>query len=457
VRCCTHSDELEGRNFHAASASSMARYPADEKPHWLLRNPWGARQFFSQHGPNEMFDLDKLSKLRFGMSEVPTIGGQPGTYQEKWIQWFLERSFFRDFVYRNPRGMKKGQELADAVVLFDDVVLMVQVKAQCGRHEATSWATEKLLEAFKQLCKTHKNLVEGHIKKLKNDFYGEIEFDLKSYPNMIGLIILAHNSAPYMAAKLVPEILTAAFPTHVFSLSDFATVASRFDTAGDIIPFLEMRGDVAAKEVFFVQDEVGNIERILPHVERVLRTHMSPTSPEVVQKTVRSFKEVAAGKLMESPEWRYGLAIDDMIARAHDVDPALPWNTGRKLAGLEVAKFLGWYTRDRRIKLGKKLIAKCEVARDGKPHYFLHRQPSRGTACVFLVTSESRPDRVRSLNFLVSYAHVKYGVRQCLGVATEPIGRGRSHDFVITRKSPAAALLEQLKAFDDPFSSDEPL
>src|SRR6266849_5572170 len=118
-----------------------------------------------------MFNLDKLSKLRFGMTEVPKIGGQPGAYQEKWTQWFLERSFFRDFVYRNPRGRKKGQELADAVVLFDDVVLMVHVKAQTGLHDPTSWATEKLLEALKQLRTTHQSLVEGHIKKLKNDFY----------------------------------------------------------------------------------------------------------------------------------------------------------------------------------------------------------------------------------------------------------------------------------------------
>jgi hypothetical protein len=404
-----------------------------------------------------MLDLDKLSRLRFGMSEVPTTGSQRGTYEEQWSQWFLERSFFRDFVYRNPRGQKKGQELADAVVLFDDVVLMVQVKAQCGRHEAMSWATEKLLEAFKQICKTHKTLVEGHIKKLRNDFYGDIEFAPHSYPNMIGLIILAHDSAPYVAAKIVPEILTARFPIHVFSLSDFATVASRFDTAGDLITFLEMRGDVAAKEVFSVQDEVGNIERMLPHVEQVLLAHMSPATPEVMRKTVKAFEEVATGKLLESSDWRYGMVIDDIIARAHDVDPALPWNTGRNLAGLEVAKFLGWFTRDRRIKLGKRVIAKCEAARDGKPHYFLHRQPSRGTACVFLATFESRSDRVKHLRFLVSYAHMKYGVRQCLGVATEPIGGGRSHDFIITRKSPPPALVEQLKTFDDPFSSDGPL
>src|SRR5258708_22463383 len=103
-----------------------------------------------------MFDLRKLSKLRFGMSEVPKIGGQPGAYEEKWTQWFLERSFFRDFVYRNPRGPKKGNELADAVVLFGDVAIMVQVKAQHqhGRRDPILWAGEKLGEAFGQLCRT---------------------------------------------------------------------------------------------------------------------------------------------------------------------------------------------------------------------------------------------------------------------------------------------------------------
>jgi len=277
------------------------------------------------------------------------------------------------------------------------------------------------------------------------------------------LIILAHSSAPYIAAKLAPEILTGGFPIHVFSLSDFATVASRFDTAGDLITFLELRGDVAAKELLYVQDEIGNIERMIPHTEEVLRAHMSPTSPEVMLKTVRAFEEIASGKLLLSPDWRYGLAIDDMIARVHDFDPELPWNKGedKRRISMEVARFLGWLTRERRIRLGKKIISACEAAKDGKLHYFPHVQPSRGTVCVYLVTSESRSDRLKTLDFLVSYAHMKYGkkygVRQCLGVATEPIGNGRSYDFVVTRTAPPAALLEQLKTFDDPFSSDAPL
>jgi len=69
----------------------------------------------------------------------------------------------------------------------------------------------------------------------------------------------------------------------------------------------------------------------------------------------------------------------------------------------------------------------------------------------------SRPDRVKCLQYYVSYAHMKYGVKQCLGVATEPIGNGRSYDFVVTRTALPKELIEQLKTFDDPFSSEVPL
>jgi hypothetical protein len=50
------------------------------------------------------------------------------------------------------------------------------------------------------------------------------------------------------------------------------------------------------------QDEVMNIERMLPHVEEMLRAKMSPTSAEVMRKTVDAFCELAAGKLLESSD-----------------------------------------------------------------------------------------------------------------------------------------------------------
>jgi hypothetical protein len=51
------------------------------------------------------------------------------------------------------------------------------------------------------------------------------------------------------------------------------------------------------------------------------------------------------GELARSAEWRYGLVVDDMIARAHGLDPGLPWNKGPAAIAPDVARFLG--RRDR--------------------------------------------------------------------------------------------------------------
>jgi hypothetical protein len=80
--------------------------------------------------------------------------------------------------------MKKGQELADAAVLFDDAVLTVQVKDQCGRHDPVSWATEKLLEAFPFYVPTGMGSFRGnsiprllHGRDLLPVFESELELD----------------------------------------------------------------------------------------------------------------------------------------------------------------------------------------------------------------------------------------------------------------------------------------
>ena|ERR1035441_1346108 len=139
---------------------------------------------------------DDLSNLRFGMTEVPKPGGQPGDYEERLSQWFLERSFFRDFTYRNPQK-RKGEEFADAVVLFDDVALLVQVKAQCGNHEAKAWVTEAILKALEQVRATHDSLTSDAIKILTNEVYGKLDFDPAKYPNMYGIIVPAQEADPF--------------------------------------------------------------------------------------------------------------------------------------------------------------------------------------------------------------------------------------------------------------------
>jgi hypothetical protein len=49
----------------------------------------------------------------------------------------------------------------------------------------------------------------------------------------------------------------------------------------------------------------------------------------------------------------------------------------------------------------------------------------------------------------VAYAQMRYGVRQCLGVATEPIGNGRSYDLFVPRTAPPQALFNHYFIFDN--------
>jgi hypothetical protein len=205
--------------------------------------------------------------------------------------------------------------------------------------------------------------------------------------------------------------------------------------------------------MFSVNDEEQNLLKMIPYVRPIYEYRMPQSTEEVLAKSIEVFRSTATGELGHSPEWKYSLAIDDMIARAHDLDPTLPWNNGPISEAAAVARFLGWLTRYRRIKLGKKVLDMCDRgAKDGQEHQFSHFQKSCGAVSVYLVSNLSREKRVNYLNFLVTFAHYKYGVRQSFGVATDAGVSDRSYDFILTRGQLTPETVEVLKTFDDPFS-----
>lgn len=106
----------------------------------------------------------------------------------------------------------------------------------------------------------------------------------------------------------------------VFSLTDIELLTHRFDTAADFIHFIEVRTDIGAEGNFLVNDEEKNLPRMIDFAPDIYKMRMQPISSEVLARTVEAFRQKASGELLRSAEWRYGLAVDDMFARAHDVD-----------------------------------------------------------------------------------------------------------------------------------------
>ena len=114
-------------------------------------------------------------------------------------------------------------------------------------------------------------------------------------------------------------------------------------------------------------------------------------------------------------------------------DPSLPYNVGQRNPQnlLRIATFLGWLTRERRIQMGKKMTEFADAARDGGEHYFSrHQRPVKRTF-VFLATSQAREDRVDFLRMLCLVRQASQPADAVFGVATEPLGPGRSYDFYL--------------------------
>jgi len=170
--------------------------------------------------------------------------------------------------------------------------------------------------------------------------------------------VLAQMAQPFDAEKAFPELGTLPFRSTCFPLDDFVLLLDRFNTAGDLIPYLEFRHDNARDPL------------IARYTRRRIRLKESPirsrtfcrwSGPKLLRKswneTVRYFRLTASGEVSRSDDWRYSLTIDDMIARIHDRDPSLDWNTRGNPSDLGIISAgLAWLNRQRRIALGKRFM-----------------------------------------------------------------------------------------------------
>lgn len=366
------------------------------------------------------------------MTPAPLPGGNPGTYEERLAQWFLEYSFFLDSVYRNQPGKGGKGELADAVVLHDDVVLMAQVKAQSSSRPAQQWGRAAIEEALRQLQYTNRMLFDRVVRDLVSATLGTIRFDPSLQSRRYGLILLAQDAVPYDPGALVPALSELPFPVHVLSLADFVMLTERFDTAADFVTYLDFRRDVFDVAHLPVHSESAVLQEIAARAGDVLRRWRPGITEELLWRSVAAFHRKASGELSRSPEWRYSLAIDDIIARLHQRDPALPWNRDADAYSvMRVAAELSWLTRDRRITMGQRRLGMCEDAKDGNAHHFPHYLRASRTAFHFVVTDARRDERVQYLQALTLITQARFNAAKVVGVATEPLGAGRSYDVLL--------------------------
>jgi hypothetical protein len=98
------------------------------------------------------------------------------------------------------------------------------------------------------------------------------------------------------------------------------------------------------------------------------------------------------------------------------------------------------------------LLEMCKhAASDGQVHYNAHFQPTLRVGFVFVVSAEPRERRVQHLPFLVEAAHAEFEAAVIIGIATGPLGNGRSYDLCYREGSVPAEVKEYFQKEGSPF------
>ena len=377
-------------------------------------------------------NFDDAMKLRFAATELPSPTGRVTSDVEKLIQWFVEIAFVRDFVYRNPEK-KKGKEFSDALVLFDDTAIILQVKTQTGARDPELWIGNNLNDALNQLNGSARALKEGLVTSFRNELLDiDVPFHPATFKCIYGLVVLNINGGPADFEDLIEPANTPTIETNVLSLNDLVHVCRRMSTAADFIVYLELRHELSTRKRLLINDENRTMDLLAAELPGLMRF---TTNVDLGKhsKSIQMFRRMLSGTLLEDADYRFGFLVDDIIAHSHDLDPSYSADPN-PIGTLKISQWLGYLSRERRILLGKHMFLRALKAQDGSPRLFVHLRRAEGHLLLFLYTAMERSQRRESLRALAEAAVHRYDCGNVLAVATEPIGAGRSYDLLLLEK-----------------------
>ncbi len=378
-------------------------------------------------------DIYEQMQMRFSASKEPMPTEDITKDNEALTQWYLEHSFFKDFVYKNPER-NKGKEFSDALIIYDDTIIIIQNKTKLSKRDEIVWASKNINAALSQLKGSYRNIKNKLVTAFYNEFLDiRLNIDLEKHKCLYGLIVLAQDSGGYDPYLLIEHENKPDFPFTIISLNDLFKIIDKMDTAGDLIVYFELRFDAMQLGLFFpkVNDEQENMNRIADLVPQILEPRLHGLTAEKRKKTIETEVYKLKNRIKERHDYVFSTLIDDMIARAHDLDQEIYGKGGQNIKlSHKIAETYGYLTRERRIEIGKRLYGAADKARKGFGKITVHVQKPIQQTFIYLFTPKNRKERKDLLKPISVAAQKKYSNEKVLAVATEPLGTGgRSYDF----------------------------
>lgn len=187
-----------------------------------------------------------------------------GKRTEAFLNYFLSPWFSGYWAFPNPKF--KGEEIADTLLLWGDVVFIIQAKAREGGKTDIKWARHKIAEDKGKILKWVPRLKTEKSIILKNK-YRKMEFPREKVKNYYGLIVLNHDSEPYDANKLLYEDSSnKKVAIQAISLVDIHHLLRYINTPWDFVNYFESRFRLSQKTSVKVHQEKSVFGQTLPHM-----------------------------------------------------------------------------------------------------------------------------------------------------------------------------------------------
>jgi len=350
-----------------------------------------------------------------------------GKNAEKIVHDLSLKTFMIDWCYLNPM-IKSGKELCDLLVVFDNIVIVWQVK-DLKLDRNGKYKKSEVDKNLRQLAGARRQLFDLKKKiKLCNPRRGKDFFDPSAISEIYLIsVLLGEGEDYYSALEKIKDC-----DVHVFSRSFTQIVLNELDTISDFCDYLR------AKEKFFSEKKrslivVGGEEELLGvyiregrsfgQFEKADKVFIEGVIWESLQKDKRFIKKKELDKIS------YGW--DSIINRAHE------GSSKYEIVARELAR----PSRFERRYLSKVFMdAHVKAHEDNKTDLFRRMMPTDGVTYCFLFADDPKPDireQRKAMLFAICYfARGKFPKnKKVIGIATEKKFRPIcSYDFVLIDK-----------------------
>jgi hypothetical protein len=399
---------------------------------WLTQN-----STFSLKG-NTVFKLQKEQKDWETFTEPENLGrlnNLKGDYAEDKAENILERSFLKDFIFRNPKfkSGKSEKELADFVISFFETLIIIQCKNKKETPNLERYIRKTVGEATEQLSSSYNRLLNPQFEiTLNNKRQGEIVLNKSDIKKVITLVILEENypiANYYLAKEILPEIESYNFKPQILNSNDLFNLLKLLDTPVDFFNYLEEREKVVTNSAYKYHDE-KELFALYLQSDRKIKIFDEIESPSLIMFDGSFSEDLDEGKLNKKLNQKIKLDrnsyfIDMMLDEMHMTDS--------KYYLLVMEEFSKLHRFQRRV-IGDSIVKKAfEVAkRDKKIGWRCSQNPNNKEIGFVFVISDLPRDKARILlNNASTSAKYKMKWKKVIGVGTTPPGfEGHYFDFL---------------------------